>query len=79
MRLGLLVRMVRWNQTPVGYVPTQIDYSDYRDVAGIKVPFTWTVSQTYMQMTVELTNVQPNATVEASKFAQPAPVVRPAQ
>ncbi len=76
---GLLVRMVRWTQTPVGFVPTQIDYSDYRDVAGIKVPFTRTVSQTYMQMTVELTNVQPNATIEASKFAQPAPVVRPAQ
>jgi hypothetical protein len=76
---GLLVRMVRWTQTPVGFVPTQIDYSDYRDVTGIKIPFVRTVSQTYMQMTVELTNVQPNTTIEASKFAQPAAVTRPAQ
>ena len=36
---GLLVRNVRWNSTPVGTVPTQVDYSDYRDVAGVKMPF----------------------------------------
>src|SRR5262245_26848226 len=36
---GLLVRTLRWNRTAVGTVPTQIDYSDYRDVAGVKMPF----------------------------------------
>jgi hypothetical protein len=73
---GLLVRMVRWTRTPVGFIPTQVDYSDYRDVAGvgIKMPFKRTVSQTYMQMTVELSDVQPNATIQANRFAQPAPV-----
>ena len=50
---GLLVRLVRWTVTPVGLVPTQIDYKDYRDVAGVKMPFQWTVSQTYMQMTID--------------------------
>jgi photosynthetic reaction center cytochrome c subunit len=70
---GMLVRMVRWTQTPVGFVPTQIDFKDYRDVAGMKIPFSRTVSQTYMQMTVELTDVQPNATVPDSRFARPAP------
>ena len=74
---GLLVRMVRWTRTPVGFVPTQIDYADYRDVAGVKVPFRRTVSQTYMQMTVELTDVQPNVPVDAARFARPAPVARP--
>ena len=58
---GLLVRLVRWTLTPVGFVPTQIDYSDFRDVAGVKVPFQRVVSQTFMQMNVELTDVQPNA------------------
>ena len=33
---GLLVRTVRWNKTSVGTVPTQIDYSEYKDVAGVK-------------------------------------------
>jgi hypothetical protein len=70
---GLLTRLVTWTRTPVGIVPTQIDFSDYRDVAGVKVAFTRTVSQTYMQMTVKLTNVQPNVQIDASRFAQPAP------
>jgi hypothetical protein len=74
---GLLVRLVRWTLTPVGFVPTQIDYSDFRDVAGVKVPFHRTVSQTYMQMNVELSDVQPNVALDAAKFARPAPVPRP--
>ena len=41
---GLLVRMIRFTRTPVGEVPTQIDYSDYREVAGVKIPFTRKVS-----------------------------------
>jgi hypothetical protein len=65
--------MVRWTATPVGFVPTQIDFKDYRDVAGLKIPFTRTVSQTYMQMTVELSDVQPGAQIEASRFNRPTP------
>jgi hypothetical protein len=74
---GLLIRLVRWTLTPVGFVPTQIDYADYREVAGVKIPFRETVSQTYMQMTIELTDVQPNVAISPSRFAQPAPVRRP--
>jgi photosynthetic reaction center cytochrome c subunit len=74
---GLLVRLVRWTLTPVGFVPTQIDYSDFRDVVGVKVPFKRVVSQTFMQMTVELTDVQPNVAIEAGRFARPAPAQRP--
>ncbi|MDA1096902.1 MAG: photosynthetic reaction center cytochrome c subunit family protein [Chloroflexi bacterium] len=74
---GLLVRLVRWTQTPVGSVPTQIDYADYRDVAGVRVPFRRTVSQTYMQMSIELSDVQPNVEIAASRFARPAPAPRP--
>lgn len=70
---GLLVRWVRWNATPVGPVPTQIEYSDYRDVAGVKMPFAWTASQTYMQMTIKLGAIQANVPVDATRFARPAP------
>ena len=73
---GLLVRLVRWTQTPVGFVPTQIDYSDYREVAGVKIPFHKTVTQTYMQMDVDLSEVQPNVPVDAARFAKPAPFQR---
>jgi hypothetical protein len=71
---GLLVRLVRWTRTPVGFIPTQVDYADYRDVNGVKVPFDRKVTQTYMQAHVILTDVQPNAAIEASRFAKPAPV-----
>ncbi len=70
---GLLIRMVRWNETPVGPVPTEINYDDYRDVAGVKMPFTWTASQTYMQMTIKLSGIQPNGQVDAARFVQPPP------
>jgi outer membrane lipoprotein-sorting protein len=43
-------------------------------VAGVKVPFKRTVTQTYMQMTIELSDVQPNVRVDDSRFARPAPV-----
>jgi hypothetical protein len=75
---GLLMRMIRWTQTPVGFVPTQVDFTDYREIAGVKFPFKRTVSQTYMQMIVELSDVQPNVQVDASRFARPAPGRRPA-
>ena len=73
---GLLVRLVRWTLTPVGFVPTQIDYSDFRDVSGVKIPFKRVVSQTFMQMTVELSDVQPNTSLNAATFVRPAPVAR---
>jgi len=70
---GLLVRLVRFADTPIGRVPTQIDYSDYREVAGVKIPFklisTWTDGQTI----IELTDVQANVPIDAAKFGRPAP------
>jgi hypothetical protein len=57
-------------------VPTEINYDDYRDVLGVKMPFTWTVSQTYMQMTIKLSGIRPNVPVDAARFARPAPAVK---
>jgi len=69
---GLLVRVVRYTETAVGVVPTQTDYSDYREVAGVKMPFRWTVTWTDGQSTTELSAVQPNVPIDAAKFAKPA-------
>ena len=73
---GLLVRTVRWNRTPVGTVPTQTDFSDYRDVAGVKMPFKTIITWTDGQNTIALNQVQANVAVDASKFATPRPFVR---
>ena len=73
---GLLVRTLRWNRTPVGTVPTQIDSADYRDVAGVKMPFKIVITWTDGQNTIALTQVQPNVAIDAAKFAAPKPFVR---
>lgn len=70
---GLLVRQVRYADTIVGPNPTQVDYTDYRDVSGIKMPFHVVVSWTDGRTTIDLQNVQLNAPIDAAKFAKPAP------
>ena len=74
---GLLVRVLRYANSPVGRIPTQIDYSDYRDVGGIKMPFKWTFGWLDGRENVELTSIQPNVPIDAAKFAKPAPPVEP--
>lgn len=39
---GLLTRMVRYANSTMGRVPTQVDYSDYRPVNGVMMPYKWT-------------------------------------
>ena len=70
---GLLVRQARFANTAVGLTPLHIEYSDYRAVAGVKMPFHWTVTWVDGQSTTELSDVQPNAPVGTAKFAKPAP------
>ena len=72
-KTGLLVRQVRYVDTAVGVIPTHIDYSDYRDVSGVKVPFKRVVTWTDGRSTIELSEVQPNVRIEAAKFAEPGP------
>jgi photosynthetic reaction center cytochrome c subunit len=69
---GLLVRQARFINTAVGLVPLHIDYSDYRAVSGVKMPFHWTLTWVDGQSTTELSDVQANAAVGAAKFAKPA-------
>jgi hypothetical protein len=74
---GLLLRSVRYSDSPVGRVPVQMDYSDYRDVSGIKIPFKWISTWTDGRTVIELESAQLNTPVAASEFAKPAPPKRP--
>ncbi len=75
---ALLVRQLRFAESPVGRIPTQMDYEDYREVAGVKMPFKWTMTGINGRDSYEITDVQPNARVDAARFAKPAPPVAPA-
>jgi hypothetical protein len=46
-------------------------YSDYRDLAGVKVPFHWTLTWTDGRSEFEMTDVQPNMPLDAAKFGEP--------
>jgi photosynthetic reaction center cytochrome c subunit len=70
---GLLTRLVRYANSKVGRLPTQIDYSDYRDVAGIKMPFNIKVTWLDGLESIDLTDVQLNVPVDAARFGKPAP------
>jgi outer membrane lipoprotein-sorting protein len=70
---GLMVRQTRFINTVVGLTPLHVDYSDYRAVSGVKMPFHWAVTWVDGQSTTELSEVQPNVPVAAAKFTKPAP------
>jgi hypothetical protein len=70
-KTGLLVRMVRYGDTPVGRMPVQIDYADYRDQDGVKIPFRWTLSRPNGRFTIQVSEAKSNAAIEDEKFAKP--------
>ena len=80
---GLLSRVVRYSKTIIGPVPVQIDYSEYREVAGVKIPFQWRLTWTGGQSMFSLDEVRPNVAIDPAKFAKPLaaakPVVAPAK
>jgi hypothetical protein len=61
--------------TVVGFDPTQLDFSDYREVpgTGVKVAFHRIVTWTDNQTTTDFTGVQGNVAIDAAKFAEPPP------
>ena len=74
---GLLSRVVRYSKTIVGPVPVQIDYSEYREVAGVKIPFQWRLTWTGGQSMFSLDDVKPNVPIDPAKFAKPIAAARP--
>ncbi|HLQ75958.1 MAG TPA: photosynthetic reaction center cytochrome c subunit family protein, partial [Terriglobia bacterium] len=68
---GLLRRLIRYGTSPVGRVPVQIDYTDYRDVNGIKFPFEIKFSWLDGKYTALIKDIKTNVTIDAAKFAEP--------
>jgi len=69
---GLLVRSVRYADTPLGRNPTQVDYADYRSQDGVKVPFQWTIARPLGRFTIQIAELQQNVPVDDKKFEKPA-------
>jgi photosynthetic reaction center cytochrome c subunit len=68
---GLLLRLVRFADSPLGLLPTEIDYADYHASGGVKIPFRWTIARPSGRFTVQLDHVEQNVPIDAAKFIPP--------
>ncbi len=69
---GLLLRQMRFAQTPLGRNPTQIDYADYRDADGAKIPYQWTLTRPNGSFTIKIDQVQQNVPIDQKLFVAPS-------
>jgi hypothetical protein len=70
---GLLLRRTTATQTPIGVIPQETNYEDYREVDGVKIPFTIrTVTlDAGSTATRKYTEIKVNAPVDDSTFNKP--------
>jgi len=68
---GLLLRIVRYSRSPIGRVPTLVDYGDYRDVGGIKIPFRMIFAWMDGRDAIQLSEIRTNVPIDDSKFRPP--------
>jgi hypothetical protein len=72
---GLLLRRTVFTETKLGLDPEQTDYEDYREVDGVRLPFTVKVSyldDNHFGTTRKLTDVKQNVPIDDAQFNMPA-------
>ena len=80
---GLLLRITTLTDAILNQIPEQVDFEDYRDVDGVKLPFVVRVSSidTFFSRTQTITEVKHGVPVEDTIFdmppAPPAPAATP--
>jgi len=68
---GLLVRLVRYEKSPLGLAPTQIDYTDYREVDGMRIPFRRAMAQPDGKTITQIEQVRQNTRIDDALFRKP--------
>jgi hypothetical protein len=70
---GLMVRKVTINETMIANIPEQVDYSDYKSVDGVQIPFTIKTAGVDPRdsFTRRATSVEQNVPVDEKKFVMP--------
>jgi outer membrane lipoprotein-sorting protein len=69
---GLLVRLIKDTETALGKLPTQIDYGDYKETEGVKIPYRWTLTRPNGSFTIRVEQVQQNVAIDEKLFEPPA-------
>jgi hypothetical protein len=69
---GLLIRRDFVLDSPQGQLATETYLKDYKEVDGVKVPFTVVQSNPAVSFTIKITEVKHNVAVDDAKFNKPA-------
>ena len=68
---GLLLRITHRIESPLGALPLQTDYEDYRDVNGLKIPFTVRVTRVDGTTTYTWQKMEANVAIDPSRYEKP--------
>lgn len=74
---ALLTRMIRFGRTPIGRIPTQVDFAEYHDVNGVKMPFRWTFSWLDGREQFQISDVKTNVAIDKNRFERPSTAIKP--
>lgn len=69
---GLQLRSINQRHTAEGPLAFTADIADYKEVNGVKVPFTVEQSSAQSAFTIKFTDIQHNVDLDDSQFAKPA-------
>jgi zinc protease len=75
---GLLIRQIVQHSTPDVVLVIQQDFSDYREVDGVKLPFVIHQSNGEVQFTINLAEIHHNVALDDTIFVMPATTRAPA-
>ena len=69
---GLLVRLIRFAETPLGRNPTEIDYADFRVADGVKLSYRWTLARPNGRFAIQIDAVKQNVPLDEGQFVTPS-------
>jgi hypothetical protein len=72
---GLLMKSVVITPSPMGDIPAEQRFFDYKDVSGVKVPHRNVTKMGAAEMTVTITGIEFNKPIPASRFQPPAEIL----
>ena len=68
---GLLLRLIRYTETALGRNPAQVDYAEYKETDGVKIPYRWTLARPNGAFTIHVDQAQQNGSVDEKLFEPP--------
>jgi photosynthetic reaction center cytochrome c subunit len=69
---GLLLHAATQIDSPLGAIPQDTNYEDYRDVSGVKTPFLIRIVRPDSESTYKWEQIEANVAVDESRFDKPA-------